>query len=107
MLHFDFNFKTAKGARTNRIDPDTDEAGDLNLPKSLRRQICYEVRKNAVDTVGSFVEYLKIRRISAFTQANSCKKKIPMLRISTKSEKVTGSRINLTVQPMVYHDHVL
>ena len=39
MLHFDFNLKTAKGAGANRVDPDTDEASDLNLPKLFRRQI--------------------------------------------------------------------
>jgi hypothetical protein len=42
MLHFDFNLKTAKGAGANRVDPDTDGASDLNLPKLFRRQIGHE-----------------------------------------------------------------
>jgi hypothetical protein len=45
MVHFDFGLKTAKGAGANRIDHDTDDAGDLNLPKLFRRQVDYEVRK--------------------------------------------------------------
>jgi hypothetical protein len=44
----------------------SNETGDLNLPKLFSRQIGYEVRKNAGETIGSFVEYLKIRNDECF-----------------------------------------
>jgi hypothetical protein len=66
MVHFDFGLKTAKGAGANRIDHDTDDAGDLNLPKLFRRQVDYEVRKKAGEMNGSFVEYLGTRKDKCF-----------------------------------------
>ena len=66
MVHFDFSLKTARGAGAIRINPDTDDADNLNLPKLFRRQVDYEVRKKAGEMNGSFVQYLNTRKDKCF-----------------------------------------
>jgi nuclease-like protein len=61
MVPFDFTLKTPKGKNTKRLDPNSGNEGNVNLPKIFRRQVDYEIRKNG-ETIGSFVNYLVSRK---------------------------------------------
>jgi endonuclease YncB( thermonuclease family) len=91
MVHFDFNLTTAKGVHANRIDPGTDDAGSLNLPKLFRRQVDYEVRKKAGEMNGSFVNYLSTRKDKCFLTSDFLRGVDPQITYLDKQVKEDGT----------------
>jgi endonuclease YncB( thermonuclease family) len=75
VVPFDFTLKTPKGKKAKRIDVGLDDTGNMNLPKIFRRQVDYEIRKNAGEKIGSFVDYLISRKDKCYRTSEFLKGK--------------------------------